>query len=51
MKQGKSPNKGKGIAREKFQKPIEEAGKYNSQIEKGRSSRGENYGGRIYFPI
>jgi hypothetical protein len=32
---GKSPNRGRGIVKEKFQKPRGEARKYNSQTERG----------------
>jgi hypothetical protein len=47
---GKSPSRGRGIVREKFQKPRPEAGRYHSQTERGGSSRGGHYGGRTYFP-
>jgi hypothetical protein len=47
---GKSPNRGRGTTREKFQKSRGEAGRYNSQTERGGSSRGGYYGGRNPFP-
>jgi hypothetical protein len=47
---GKSPNRGRGIIREMFQKPRGEVGRYNSQKERRGSSRGGHYGGRNYFP-
>jgi hypothetical protein len=47
---GKSPNRGRGIVREKFQNPRAEDGKYHSQTERGGSSRGGHYGGRNSFP-
>jgi hypothetical protein len=47
---GKIPNRGRGIIREKFQKPKVEVGRYHSQIERGGISRGGHYGGRNSFP-
>jgi hypothetical protein len=47
---GKSPNRGRGTIKEKFQKSRGEAGRYSSQKERGGSSRGGHYGGINYFP-
>jgi hypothetical protein len=47
---GKSPNRGKGTTREKFQKSRGEAGGFNSQTDRGGSSRGGYSRGRNPFP-
>jgi hypothetical protein len=46
---GKSPNRGRGIVREKFQYPRVEAGKYHNQTKRGGSSRG-HYVEETLFP-
>jgi hypothetical protein len=50
MNRGKSPNRGRGTTREKFYKFKGEDGGFNSQIERGGSSRGGYSRGRNHFP-